>query len=230
MIEPGHPLAAERLRPRPRALVDLHTHSYERSLDSGVSAAGLAARARESGLDAICLTDHNALCPADEAAALGERFELAVIPGMEVGTDIGHVLVFGLERFHPELVHVRQLRRIVRTEGAVMIWAHPMRELALRRLDWEELPELFEGIEVLNGDHTDSTDGYFTEIASDLGLGMTAGSDAHSAQAIGRVATAFAAPIDDLDSLIAALHDRGQDVLDLRGSPLAGPRPPAARR
>jgi len=213
-----------------RALVDLHTHSYERSLDSGVSAARLASQAKESGLDAICLTDHNALCSADEAAALGERFEVAVIPGMEVGTDIGHVLVFGLERFHPELVHVRQLRRIVRAEGAVMIWAHPMRELALRRLDWEELPELFEGIEVLNGDHTDSTDGYFTEIASGLGLGMTAGSDAHSAQAIGRVATAFASPIDGLESLMAALHDRAQDVLDLRGPRQAGIHPPAAHR
>lgn len=213
-----------------RALADLHTHSYERSLDSGISAAQLASRARESGLDAICLTDHNALCPANEAAALGEQFELAVIPGMEVGTDIGHVLVFGLERFHPELVHVRQLRRIARTEGAVMIWAHPMRELALRRLDWEELPELFEGIEVLNGDHTDSTDGYFTEIARGLGLGMTAGSDAHSAQAIGRVATAFASPIDDLESLMAALHGRAQEVLDLRGLPSAGARPPVTRR
>jgi hypothetical protein len=45
---------------------------------------------------------------------------------------------------------------------------------------------------------------------------MTAGSDAHSAQTIGRVATAFAQPVGDLESLLAALHQRDQGVLDLR--------------
>lgn len=208
------------LRSPGAALLDLHTHSYERSLDSGVSAAHLAMRAKEAGLSGICLTDHNAVCAPDEAAALAERFELAVIPGMEVGTDIGHVLVFGLQRFHPELVHIRQLRRIAIAEGAAMIWAHPMRELAVRRLDWEELPELFEGLEVVNGDHTDGVDGYFAELARGFGLGMTAGSDAHSAQAIGRVATAFSRPVGDLESLLAALHRRDHVVLDMRA-----PRP-----
>ena len=207
----------ESRRPPGGALLDLHTHGYERSLDSGASATALACEAKTRGLDGICLTDHNAVCPAAEARALGEQCEVTVIPGMEVGTDIGHVLVFGLDRFHPELVAVRHLRRIVLAEGAAMIWAHPMRELHLGRPDWEELPELFEALEVLNGDHSDGEGGYFADLTRTLGLGRTAGSDAHSVQAVGRVATAFARPVRGLDTLIAAVRAHEHEAIDLRG-------------
>lgn len=209
-------------RPPRGALLDLHTHGWERSLDSGTSAAALVRAAAACGLDGICLTDHNAVCPADEAAALAERHGIAVIPGMEVGTEIGHVLVFGLDRFRPELVHVRQLRRIALAEGAVMVWAHPMRELHLPRPDWEELPALFEALEVVNGDHSDREDGHFAQLARSFGLGCTAGSDAHSVQAIGRVATAFEAPVPDLGTLIEALRAHAHAPLDLRGTPTPG--------
>lgn len=53
-------LVAQR-RPPGGALIELHSHSVELSLDSGASAASLIARAKSSGLDAICLTEHNAL-------------------------------------------------------------------------------------------------------------------------------------------------------------------------
>ena len=215
-MAPEHlaPVAAQ--RPPGWTVLDMHTHGFERSLDSGASASALAARAAERGLDGICLTDHNAVCPAADADALAERHGVAVIRGMEVGTDIGHVLVFGLERFHPELVHVEQLRRICLREGAAMVWAHPMREMSLRRPDWEDVPRLFDAIEVLNGDHTDGVDDYFSDLAEQLCLGRTGGSDAHSVQAIGRVGTAFEGSVRDLDSLIAALRGGAYRAVDFR--------------
>jgi len=217
------PAAAVRARrPASGALLDLHAHGWERSLDSGASAVALARAAAAAGLDGLCLTDHNALCPADEAAALSAQHGIVVIPGMEVGTEVGHVLVFGLDRFRPELVHLRQLRRIALAEGAAMVWAHPMRELHLPRPDWEELPALFEALEVVNGDHNDREDGYFAQLARTLGLGATAGSDAHSVQAIGRVATALEQPVRDLAGLIAALRAHTHAPLDLRHAAARG--------
>jgi len=189
-------------------LFDLHTHSSERSRDSGVRALMLAHRAAEIGLTGICLTDHNAVCSPDEARILTEQSGAVVIPAMEVGTEMGHVLVYGLDRFHPELVHLHQLRRIALTEGAVMVWAHPMRDMRLPRPDWERLPDLFDGLEVINGDHIDRDDGHFAGLARRFGLSQTAGSDAHSVQAIGRVATRFNAPVTGLDGLITALRTR----------------------
>lgn len=197
-------------------ILDLHTHSYERSLDSGAGAEALVRRAAERGLDGVALTDHNAVCSDAEARELAERHAVSVIPGMEVGTDIGHVLVFGLERFHPELVHIRQLRRICLTEGASMVWAHPMRELHLRRLDWDELPELFEALEVLNGDHIDRVDDYFSGLADRLALGRTGGSDAHSTQALGRVGTAFEGTVRTVDDIRLALRGGAYHAVDFR--------------
>jgi predicted metal-dependent phosphoesterase TrpH len=208
-------------------VLDLHTHAYERSRDSGASSDALAQAAAARGLDGICLTDHNAVCSEAEAGALAEQHGVAVIPGMEVGTDTGHVLVFGLDRFHPELVHVEQLRRICLAEGAVMVWAHPMRELHLPRPDWDDLPRLFDALEVLNGDHTDGVEDYFAGLADRLALGRTGGSDAHSIQAIGRVATAFEGNVCDLTSLRHALRGGAYHAVDFRvpASPRSiGPR------
>lgn len=205
-------------RPDGWTILDLHTHGYERSLDSGASAEALVRRAAERGLDGLALTDHNAVCSEAEARALAERHGVSVIPGMEVGTDIGHVLVFGLEQFHPELVHIRQLRRICLTEGASMVWAHPMRELHLRRPDWDELPQLFEALEVLNGDHTDGVDDYFSDLADRLVLGRTGGSDAHSIQALGRVGTAFEGTVRTVDDIRLALRGGAYHAVDFRAS------------
>ena len=208
------PIATQ--RPRGWTVLDLHAHAYERSLDSGASAAALVARAAERGLDGICLTDHNALCPEADARTLSERYEVAVIPGMEVGTDIGHVLAFGLDHYHPELVHIEQLRRICLAEGAAMVWAHPMREMALPRPDWDDVPRLFEALEVLNGDHTDGVEDYFADLADRLGIGRTGGSDAHSLPAVGRVGTAFEGRVYDLDTLRIALRGGAYHAVDFR--------------
>lgn len=197
------------------SLIDLHTHSSERSLDSGIRALALARRARDVGLSGICLTDHNAICDPHEARRLEEQSGVTVIPAMEVGTDIGHVLVYGLDRFRPELIHLDKLRRIVLTEGAVMIWAHPMRDMRLPRPDWDRLTELFDGLEVVNGDHIDRPDDYYAGLAGQLGLARTAGSDAHSLQAVGRVGTRFDVPIRGLADLITALQQRVAEPLVL---------------
>lgn len=209
-------------RPAGTVVIDMHTHAFDRSMDSGISARALVEQVARRGLDGVCLTDHNAICSPQEAAALAEEHGVAVIPGMEVGTNIGHVLVFGLDRFRPELVEIKQLRRIVTEEGGAMVWAHPMRELGLPRPNWEQLPDLFEALEVLNGDHSDGTDGYYVGLAEQLGLGLTAGSDAHSLPAIGRVGTAFDGPVDGVEALVTALHARAHRALDFRTAPQRG--------
>ena len=40
---------------------------------------------------------------------------------MELGTDVGHVIVLGLDRYHPELLEIEVLWRAVRDEGAVAV-------------------------------------------------------------------------------------------------------------
>ena len=178
-------------RPPGGCIFEMHAHSSERSLDSGVRAAVIAEQAHWRGLDGICLSEHNAIWPAQELRELGERFELTVIAAMELGTDAGHVLVYGLDRYHPELLALENLRRIVQSEGGAMVMAHPMRTFHGKRPGWDELPAYFDGIEAINGDHSDSEDGYLIRQAAERGVAAIGGSDVHSKDAVGRCATIF---------------------------------------
>ena len=205
------------------AVIDLHCHSSDLSLDSGVSADRLVAQAAARGLDGVCLTEHNAIHDAETVRALGERHGVAVLRGMEIGSTAGHVLVFGLDRYRPELTAIERLREIVLAEGGAMVWAHPMREGDFRRPAWSGIPGLFEALEVVNGDHTDRVDGYWATLAEELGVGRTAGSDAHSLPAVGRVATGFPEPVPDVEALVRLLRARRHAPLDFRPGGAHGP-------
>ena len=139
LIDPAELADPASVRPAGGAVLDLHAHSRERSLDSGVRALVIAEQAALRGLDGICLTEHNALWSAEDARAMSERHGVCVLPGMELGTDIGHLLVFGLPRFTPELLAIDSLRPIVEAEGAAMALAHPMRPFSGRLPGWDEM-------------------------------------------------------------------------------------------
>ena len=192
---------------RPPFLIDLHVHTTRHSFDSGLKPEEAVQRALAARLGAICFTEHNATWPAADALELGERLGLPVLRGMEVSTDAGHVLVFGLERHSMEMARVEDLRRIVLGEGALMVLAHPMREPTFGR-PWSEAAKLFDGLEALNADDSRHSFRMLEEVAAQLGIVATGGSDAHSAAAVGRCATAFEEVIGDEAALIAALRER----------------------
>jgi predicted metal-dependent phosphoesterase TrpH len=206
-------------RPPGGSLFEMHAHSSERSLDSGVRAGVLLEQAKWRGLDGVVLTDHNAAWHPDDLSELSERHEIAVLGGMELGTDCGHVLVYGLDHYHPELLVLERLRAVVEYEGAAMVLAHPMRPFHGPRPGWDTFPLWFEGVEVINADHSDSEDGYMARHARELGLAVVAGSDAHSRDAVGRVATAFPSHVGDIGDIARLLRDAATGVADFRPRP-----------
>src|SRR5262249_48869058 len=154
--------------------------------------------------------------PKDEIRELSERSEVMILAAMELGTDVGHALVYGLDRYHPELLMIERLRRVVETEGGAMVLAHPMRPFHGRRLDWTDFPAYFHGVEVINGDHSDSTDGYLVRHAHELELATIAGSDAHSADAVARVATLFPHPPRTAADIANLIKSRQTTLADFR--------------
>jgi predicted metal-dependent phosphoesterase TrpH len=147
---------------------------------------------------------------------LSERFGIYVFPAMELGTDCGHVLVYGLPRYHPELLLLATLRRIVESEGAAMVMAHPMRPFHGSRPGWDEIPELFHGIEAINGDHSDSEHGYLVRQAFERRVSALGGSDVHSRDAVGRCATALGTVPSDVHELAQLIRERDVVPLDFR--------------
>jgi predicted metal-dependent phosphoesterase TrpH len=205
------------------AAFEMHAHASERSLDSGARAELLVLQAARRGLDGICLTDHNALCPPETLQKLSEIAGIVVLSGLELGTDAGHVLVYGLPRYAPELLVLERLRAIAAYEGAAMVLAHPMRAFAGHRPALESFPEWFDGIEVINGDHSDSEQGYLVREAQRLGLATIAGSDAHSVDAVGRVATLFPGPIREIGEIARHILARATLAVDLRPKRVIAP-------
>ena len=81
-------------------IIDLHVHTTNRSSDSSLSTQELIDEALRIGLQGACLTEHGGLWDAFEfERIIGDTRGVVLIPAIEVSTDMGHVTVFGLERY-----------------------------------------------------------------------------------------------------------------------------------
>ncbi|BDQ37844.1 phosphatase [Pseudodesulfovibrio nedwellii] len=65
--------------------IDLHSHST--ASDGTLSPTELIKLAKESGLDAIAITDHDTFQGVPEALAAGEKYGIEVIPGAELSLE-----------------------------------------------------------------------------------------------------------------------------------------------
>ena len=86
--------------------IDLHTHSTES--DGTYTPEGLMRYAKESGLSAIALTDHDAVSGVKKAQPVAEGLGLELIPGIELSTDYEgkeiHILGYFIDVDHPEFL------------------------------------------------------------------------------------------------------------------------------
>ena len=210
-------------------LIDLHAHTYPKSDDSFVSADELADAARQHGLDGICLTEHDDFWPMDAARQLTRRHGILVLPGAEINTDAGHVLVFGLHQYKFGMHKPSFLRAEADQHGAVLIAAHPYRRRFLadpgqdpevrsgmlnRALD-DEMLRLFDAVESHNGRGKKSENRFAEDLRQGLCLPGTGGSDTHRLGQMGTAATLFERRISSLEELIAELKGGRMRAVDL---------------
>ncbi|HEY5638760.1 MAG TPA: CehA/McbA family metallohydrolase [Dehalococcoidia bacterium] len=210
-------------------LIDLHTHTHPLSHDSDLTPDALIEASKKAGLDGVCLTEHDFFWEHETAAELGRRHDFLVIPGIEVNTERGHVVVFGLKEFVYGMHRLSELVRMVEAAGGAMIAAHPYRrqlpfELT-REGDWSEAlaratdNEAYRhvhAIETLNGRGTERQNAFSAAVCERHDLAQAAGSDAHSTVDVGACATEFEARIGGLGDLIAELKSRRFRPLPLR--------------
>ena len=118
-------------------LIDLHNHTGWGSGDSHLEPADLIDRARRWGLDGVAITEHNQLWDPDKIDMLRRQHDFVVLAGVEVDTDIGHVLTFGLEgpRRWTQLPTLEELRELMDEVNGVMVAAHPFRTVQQNGLD-----------------------------------------------------------------------------------------------
>ncbi|MFC4543834.1 PHP domain-containing protein [Halosolutus amylolyticus] len=185
--------------------VDLHTHTRffhgRRTLGDRFDPLGvrlLAAAAERRGLDGIATTNH------DYYTAFDPSSTLETLPGIEITTDRGHVLVVGPDppaATKPGALSPDEAVALAHDRDCAAIVAHPFRNSTVREL--EEVP--FDAIEV-NGKHPRSQP-LVEELAAERDLPLVGGSDAHYPFEVGRAYTVVDADRLTPASIVDAIRD-----------------------
>lgn len=197
-------------------IIDIHTHTYPTSIDSQLSPEELIKESKRLGLDGICLTDHDGFWNPEEVLALGREHNFLVLPGCEVTTEEGHLLVYGLSKYIFGMHRAALVKQMVDEAGGVMVVAHPYRRVYREHADKDDASydemldraarnEVFEkvnAVEVLNSRGSEQENAFSLDVAKRFGLKGTGASDAHKLADIGTFATDFERPISCLDEFI----------------------------
>jgi hypothetical protein len=156
--------------------------------------AGLVGRHRN--LDGIANTNHDYYRPLGDAAGL------PVIPGIEVSTTRGHVLVVGPDPptdVEPKTLTPAETVEIAHDRGCAAIIAHPFRNSTVRETDAD-----FDAVE-LNG-KTTRTWKRAADVAARLDVPVVGGSDAHYPFEVGRAYTTVEAPELTPEAVVDAIQ------------------------
>lgn len=180
-----HPHLADRL-PDGWVRVDMHSHTMW-SGDSTTTPDELYESVVESGLDVLCITDHNAIKGALELVG---RLPCRIIIGEELKTHAGEIIGLFLQERIPIGVQPDEAARRIRAQGGLVYIPHPFdpmrRNLEERALRSLAEAELIDAVEVLNAKTSlRSLNAQARAFADEFGLAAGAGSDAHVPLALG---------------------------------------------
>ena len=192
-------------QPDGRLRVDLHTHTMW-SGDSTTTPDEFGAAIDASGLDVVCITDHNAI---DGAVELRDRLACRVIVGEELRTAAGEIIGLFLTQRVPMGISHLDAAKAIRDQGGVVYIPHPFDPLRrnLTEAALYELAEadLIDAVEVLNAKTSlSSLNRRAAEFAAEFGIVAGAGSDGHVPDALGAAFVEmddFATPMEFLASL-----------------------------
>ena len=235
----GDPAVAARLAGRPLIDVDLHMHT-DHSSDCATPVDVLLASARDAGLGAIAITDHNEISGAHDARAKAAEFGVKVIVAEEVKTaDQGEVIGLFIEEKIPRGLTLAETIAAIKAQGGLVYVPHPFDRLHSVP-DYEHLLDVVEDIDALEVFNARVAISAFNEeavrFAAKYRIVGGAGSDAHVPQGLGSVRIRmrdFDGPQEFLESLRAAdIVRKPQSLLYVQALKFLQTKatPPAARR
>lgn len=196
---------------------DLHVHSRF-SKDSKSEPREIVEAAVERSLDVLAVTDHDSLeggrAVAEETAATGA--DLIVVPGQEVSTSQGHLLVLGVDEDAPR-GPLEEVARWTHLRDGVCVAPHPFQKYRHGLGGWVlRSPEPVDGVEVCNSRRLiPLADRRAERLASRYRYPRIGGSDAHIPEMVGRVYTLVDAE-PDADSVLDAIRRGDTEVREGR--------------
>jgi predicted metal-dependent phosphoesterase TrpH len=187
----GDPELRERISKRPLIEVDLHMHT-DHSGDCATPVEVLLQTARDRGLGAIAITDHNEVSGALEAREIAaEMDDIEVIVAEEVKTaEQGEVIGLFLEEKIPKGMTMAETIAAIREQGGLVYVPHPFDRFHSVP-DYEHLIEIVDEVDILEVFNPRVAVTAFNEEAERFArkyrIVPGAGSDSHVAQGLGSV-------------------------------------------
>jgi len=236
-----------RLAGRPLIDVDLHMHT-DHSGDCATPVEVLLTTARERGLGAIAVTDHNEISGALAARERARELDIGVqvIVGEEVKTaGEGEVIGLFIEELIPRGMSMAETIAEIRRQGGLVYVPHPFDRLHSVP-DYEHLLGIVEEVDAIEVFNPRVAIGAFNEeaarFAAKYRIVAGAGSDSHVAQGLGSVRIrmrSFDGPAEFMQSLRDAeiitrptslLYVQALKFLQTRATPPSARRASRARR
>ncbi|QSG05824.1 PHP domain-containing protein [Halapricum desulfuricans] len=200
--------------------VELHVHS-SLSYDGRDPVDDILVRAREASLDALAITDHDEFDASLEAVEKAPEYGLVGIPGMEVTSAAGHVLALGISEAIPKGLPFTETLDRIHAQGGIAVVPHPFQEsrsgvmAEVSRVDLARA----DAIEVYNSRLlTGYANRQARRFALEHGIPMTAGSDAHIAEMVGRATTDVDTDERSVEAILSAIAD-GRTSIEGRRTP-----------
>lgn len=178
-------------------LADLHLHSVY-SRDGTADIETILRQANKRGLDIIAITDHNSMNGVPEALTLMKKYDLQVIPGIEISTAEGHLLAYEITHPIPPRMPLKDTVLRIHELGGFCTIPHPMSlgadairgKVLKQSLSHPKVAQTILAIESING-------GVFRRnqhakgLVDEFELASVGNSDSHNILSIGRAVTQF---------------------------------------
>ena len=195
---------------------DLHVHS-DYSPDGHSTVEEILRAAKHKGLDGVAITDHDTTAGAVRALEVVDKVApgLLVIPGQEVSTKAGHLIVLGTTKPIPKGLSAKETIAMAHELGGTVVVPHPDQ----RTRHGMPIPHGADAVEVYNSRYIF---GYHNRMTSrkvrKRKMPAVAGSDAHVASMVGQAVTEVMAP-RDVPSVLKAIRE-GRTRIDVRKTPM----------
>lgn len=192
--------------------IDTHCHT-KYSYDNWLEPLDLLRRARAIGLAGVVVTEHYSYEASAPVERLGREEGVLVLRGVEISTDQGHLLAYGItddgwnvwdrDTYLPLHAVIERICDL----GGICVPAHPYRNIGVASLlDGILQLQHIAAVETHNGGNAHDDNELALRAAAVRHLPTLGGSDCHRAENVGRCATEFFQPVTDLTEFIAAVR------------------------
>lgn len=183
-------------------IADLHIHT-KYSFDASIQPKTIIDKLYvHPFIKAIAITDHNTVEGYHKMRELASVYQdILIIPGVELATFEGDLILLGVEELPPKPWTVRDVIDFARENGGVIVVPHPYRAYGLG--DSAKNYDV-DAIEVSNGASSPNVNKFAENLAKAMSLPGVAGSDAHAVDELWIAYTKVQATLD-IDGILKAI-------------------------